>query len=185
LDDYCNEFAKLVSQQGIDSKKINWDAYRKSRNNEAERVVRSSYIIQNIGNIENIEVTDEEVNKEIMNLIKEHKIQQPFEVFRKKIADDGTLDEIRGQVRTYKTFNCILSFAKITEELLDKDAFNAFIEAERKQKSSGSNSKHEVKSTDHDNVDQLENEYHNNGNDPEKDNCCELKSDLNQNETVS
>ena len=56
LDDYCQEFAQHVSRQGMDPKKVNWQAYRQYRQNDAERAVRSGYLLQAIGNTESIEV---------------------------------------------------------------------------------------------------------------------------------
>lgn len=169
LDKYCHEFAKLVSQQGIDPKKISWEAYGNSRKNEAERIVRSSYILQDIGNTENIQATDEEVNEEIENFMKEHKVQKSFEAFRKTIEDNGTIDEIKGRVCTYKTLDRILSFATITEELLDKDAFAAFTKSERGQSFNDSESEQIAESAD----------------DLAKDDCHDSECDNNCDKTVS
>jgi len=178
LDEYCQEFAKLISKQGVDPKQINWEAYRKSRTEEAERIVRSSYILQDIGNIENIQVTNEEINEEIRNFIKDNKIQQPFEVFRKNIEDNGAIDEIKGRVRTYKTLERILSFANVTEELLNKDVFATMIESERNRDSNISKSDH-MESIECSNDEQLKKEK-NNDDDTLANNCChDLKCDHN------
>ncbi len=87
LNDYCQEFADLVARQGVDPKKVNWEAYRQSRTRDAERAVRSGYLLQAIGNAEDIQVSDEELDAEIRSFMEERKVQQPFEAFRKKLEE--------------------------------------------------------------------------------------------------
>jgi len=133
LDDYCNEFAHQISRQGVDPRKVNWSSYRQSRMNEAERAVRSGYLLQAIGNSEDIQVTEEEIDAEIRSLMEEHQVQQPFEPFKADLERRGATTELKGRVRTEKIFDKLLATAKVTEELLDKDAFQALQDLERKR----------------------------------------------------
>lgn len=133
LDDYCNEFAQTMARQGVEPRKINWSAYRQSRMNEAERAVRSGYLLQAIGNAEDIQVSGEEIDAEIRSLMAEHKVQQPFEPFRADLERRGATTEIKGRLRTDKIFEMILKHAAVTEEILDKEAFRALVELERKR----------------------------------------------------
>lgn len=133
LDDYCNEFAQTMARQGVEPRKINWSAYRQSRLNEAERAVRSGYLLQAIGNTEDLQVSDEEIDAEIRSLMAEHKVQQPFEPFKADLERRGATTEIKGRLRTDKIFELILKHAVITEEILDKEAFRALVELERKR----------------------------------------------------
>ena len=133
LNDYCQEFAEMVARQGIDPKKVNWEAYRQSRTAEAERAVRSGYLLQAIGNAEDIQVSDAELEAEIRSFMAERKVQQPFEAFRKKLEESGGANEIKGRVRTEKIFSTILSHATVTELLLDREAYTAVKEQERKR----------------------------------------------------
>lgn len=133
LDDYCNEFAHHVSRQGVDPRKVNWSSYRQSRMSEAERAVRSGYLLQAIGNTEDIQVSDQELDEEIKSFMEERKVNQPFEAFKKKLEESGASNEIKGRVRTDKIFSTIMSHATVTEELLDKAAYAALKEQERKR----------------------------------------------------
>jgi trigger factor len=133
LNDYCQEFAEMVARQGVDPKKVNWEAYRQSRTRDAERAVRSGYLLQAIGNLEDIQVSDEEVDAEIKSFMEERKVQQPFEAFKKQLDQGGATNEIKGRVRTDKIFNHILGLATVTEELLDREAFAALVELERRR----------------------------------------------------
>ena len=133
LDDYCQEFAEMAARQGVQAKQINWAAYRQSRLKDAERAVRSGYLLQTIGNAENIEVTDEEIDAEIRAIMDEHKVPQPFEAFKASLEKRGSTTEIRGRVRTDKIFEMIVAAATVTEQLLDKEAFAAQVELERRR----------------------------------------------------
>lgn len=133
LDDYCQEFAQHVARQGMDPKKVNWQAYRQYRLGDAERAVRSGYLLQAIGNAESIEVPEEDIDAEIRNFMAENQVQQPFEAFKAELERRGNATEIKGRLRTDRIFTHLLSFAKITEEQLDKAAFEALVELERKR----------------------------------------------------
>jgi trigger factor len=135
LNDYCQEFAEMVARQGVDPRKINWEAYRQSRLREAERAVRSGYLLQAIGNAEDIQVSDEEMDAEVKSFMEEHKVNQPFEAFKKQLEERGAINEIKGRVRTDKIFSKILAEATVTEEMLDENAYKALVELERRRES--------------------------------------------------
>jgi len=133
LDDYCQEFAQHVARQGMDPKKVNWQAYRQYRMNDAERAVRSGYLLQAIGNTEAIEVPEADIDTEIRNFMAENQVQQPFEAFKAELERRGNTTEIKGRLRTDRIFTHLLATANVTEELLDKAAFEALVELERKR----------------------------------------------------
>lgn len=133
LDDYCNEFANHVHRQGIDPNKVNWGSYRQMRLNEAERAVRSGYLLQAIGNTEDIQVSDEEVDQEIRNLMEEHNVPQTFEAFKAEMVRRGAATEIKGRIRTEKIFQKLMESADVQEELLDREAFENLVELERRR----------------------------------------------------
>ncbi|WP_306590058.1 trigger factor [Geothrix sp. 21YS21S-4] len=133
LDDYCQEFAQQVSRQGMDPKRVNWQAYRQHRLNDAERAVRSGYLLQAIGNAENIEVPEEDIDAEIRTFMAENQVQQPFEAFKAELERRGNATEIKGRLRTDRIFDHLLTTAQVSEELLDKAAFEALVELERRR----------------------------------------------------
>lgn len=133
LDDYCQEFAQHVARQGMDPKKVNWQAYRQYRLNDAERAVRSGYLLQAIGNAESIEVPEADIDAEIRTFMAENQIQQPFDAFKAELERRGSATEIKGRLRTDRIFDHLLTTAKVAEELLDKAAFEALVELERKR----------------------------------------------------
>ncbi|HJV23647.1 MAG TPA: trigger factor [Holophagaceae bacterium] len=133
LDDYCQEFARTVQQQGVDPRRVNWQAYRQHRLRDAERAVRSGYLLQAIGNAEDIQVTDEEIDADVRAFMDENKDQEPFTAFKANLEQRGATTEIKGRIRTDKIFERLLSSATVTEELLDKEAFLKVVELERKR----------------------------------------------------
>ena len=133
LDDYCQEFAQHVARQGMDPKKVNWQAYRQYRMNDAERAVRSGYLLQAIGNTEAIEVPEADIDTEIRNFMAENQVQQPFDAFKAELEKRGNTTEIKGRLRTDRIFTHLLGTAKVKEEQLDKEAFEALVELERKR----------------------------------------------------
>jgi len=112
---------------------VNWSSYRQSRMSEAERAVRSGYLLQAIGNTEDIQVADEEIDVEIRRLMEEHQVQQSFEPFKADLERRGATTELKGRVRTEKIFDKLLAAATVVEELLNKEAFEALTELERKR----------------------------------------------------
>jgi trigger factor len=133
LDDFCQEFANSVARQGVDPKKVNWSAYRQSRMRDAEKAVRSGYLLQAIGNAEQIEVSDDEMDADIRKFMEEHQIQKPFKTIKEDLEKRGALNEFKGRIRTDKIFEHLFTFATITEQILDKAAFAALLEMEHKR----------------------------------------------------
>jgi len=133
LDDFCQEFANMVARQGMDPKKVNWGAYRQSRMRDAEKAVRSGYLLQAIGNAEDIQVSDEEMDTDIRKFMEEHKIQRTFQSVKEDLEKRGALNEFKGRIRTDKIFEQLFTFSQVTEQVLDKAAFAALLEAERKR----------------------------------------------------
>lgn len=133
LDDYSQEFANLISRQGVDPRRVNWNAYRQTRLRDAERAVRSGYLLQTIGNAEDIQVSDDEIDADIKTYMEENKVQQPFAAFKSELEGRGATTEIKGRIRTDKIFDALIATATITEELLDKKAFEELVELERKR----------------------------------------------------
>ncbi len=133
LDDYCQEFAQHVGRQGMDPKKVNWQAYRQYRLNDAERAVRSGYLLQAIGNAEAIEVPEADIDNEIRAFMAEKQVEQPFEAFKAELERRGSATEIKGRLRTDRIFDHLLASAKVSDEVLDKAAYEALMELERKR----------------------------------------------------
>jgi trigger factor len=133
LDDYCREFLEAMSIRGINHRQINWRAYRQRRLVDAERAVRSGYLLQALGNAEDIQVSDEEIDQEIRDWMEEAKSTESFDSVKASLEKRGATTEIRGRVRTSKIFDLLLESATITEESLDREAYDNLLEVERRR----------------------------------------------------
>lgn len=133
LDDYCQEFAQEAARQNMDPRRINWAAYRQHRLRDAERAVRSGYLLQTLGNAEDIQVSEEEIDQDIRGYMEENKIQTPFPQFKADLERRGTTTEIKGRIRTDKIFERLLATATVAEEVLGKEDFLKLVELERKR----------------------------------------------------
>jgi trigger factor len=133
LDDYCREFMDTLARRGIRYRQVNWAAYRRHRLVDAERAVRTGYLLQALGNAEDIQVSDEEVDQEIRNLAERAKLTESFETVKASIQNRGALAEIRGRVRTDKIFDMLLKSASITTEMLDQKAYDELLEMEHRR----------------------------------------------------
>jgi hypothetical protein len=100
---------------------------------DAERAVRTGYLLQALGNAEDIQVSDEEVDQEIRKWVEQSKTKETFESVKASIEKSGGTAEIRGRVRTDKIFDMLLKSATVTEELLDKKAYEELLELERRR----------------------------------------------------
>ncbi|MCL1894418.1 MAG: trigger factor [Holophagaceae bacterium] len=133
IDDYCREFVELAARRGINHKQINWGAYRRHRLVDAERAVRSGYLLQALGNAEDIQVSEEEIDTEIRKWMEATNSPDTFETVKASLDKRGATTEIRGRIRTDKIFDLLLKTATISEELLDKAAYLDLLEMERRR----------------------------------------------------
>lgn len=133
LDDYCREFSQQFAEQGMDPRRINWQAYREHRRKEAERSVKCGYLLKQLGDAEKIEVPESAVDADIEKFMKENRIQLTLKQVKNELENRGALGEIKGRLRTELIFKRLLELSTVQETLLDKKGYDALLESERKQ----------------------------------------------------
>ena len=133
LDDYCRELADKLAQMGLAGRGINWQAYRQRRLNDAQRAVRSGYLLQALGNADDIQVRDEEVDNEIRKWMEASGATDTFDAVKADFDKHGATMEIRGRLRTEKIFDSVLKRVTVTEETLDGKAYDELLEMERRR----------------------------------------------------
>jgi trigger factor len=65
--------------------------------------VKSSLLLDRIADLEKIQVSDDELNREIESLARQSK--QTQEAVRARLTEDGGLDRIRMRIRSEKTLD--------------------------------------------------------------------------------
>ena len=95
---------RALAAQGMkmeDLKKMDLPRLRAGQRDQAAQDVKSSLLLERVADLEKIEVSDEEVNRELEALAKQSK--QTSEAVRARLTEDGGLDRIRNRIRSEKT----------------------------------------------------------------------------------
>jgi trigger factor len=95
---------RALAAQGMkmeDLKKMDLPRLRAGQREQAVQDVKSSLLLERVADLEKIQVSDEEVNRELEALAKQSK--QTSEAVRARLTEDGGLDRIRIRIRSEKT----------------------------------------------------------------------------------
>jgi len=97
---------RALAAQGMrqeDLKKMDLNRLRAGQREQAVQEVKASLLLDKIAEEEHIEVSDEEINREIEALA--HQSKQTPEAIRARLTRDGALDRIRLRIRSEKTLD--------------------------------------------------------------------------------
>jgi trigger factor len=97
---------RALAAQGMkmeDLKKMDLPRLRAGQREQAIGDVKSSLLLERVADLEKIDVSDEELNREIEALAKQSK--QTSEAVRARLTEDGGLDRIRIRIRSEKTLD--------------------------------------------------------------------------------
>jgi trigger factor len=113
VDRRLEEFVRRLADQGIDPMKteIDWQEFRARQRSAAEETVRSTLVLDAIGDREHVEATDEDVEKEIGRYA-ERAGRTPAAV-RARLEKEGALERIRAGIRREKTMALLLEKANV------------------------------------------------------------------------
>jgi len=95
---------RALAQQGMkaeDMRKLDFTRLRAAQRDEAEREVRASLVIDKIAEAENVTVSDEDVDRELLMLSMQ--TREPFDTLRDRLQKDGGLARLREELRREKT----------------------------------------------------------------------------------
>ena len=98
---------RALAQQGMkeeDMKRMDFGRLRVGQREAAIREVKSTLLLDKIAEVENIDISDQELVQEINALAAQMKTTP--EALRKELEDDG-LDRLRGRMRTNKTLESL------------------------------------------------------------------------------
>jgi trigger factor len=97
---------RALAAQGMrteDMRKMDFDRLRAGQRDQALHDVKASLLLSRIADAEDIQVSDEEIEKEVVALAAQS--NQPVEAIRARLTRDGALDRIRGRIRNDKTLD--------------------------------------------------------------------------------
>jgi trigger factor len=99
---------RALAQQGMkpdDMRKLDFGRLRAAQRSEAEREVRASLIVDRIAEAENVEVTDAELDNEVLMLSLQSR--EPYDTLRDRLNRDGGMNRLREELRREKTGNVL------------------------------------------------------------------------------
>lgn len=116
IDSRMKTLFRQMAGQGMDPRmlKIDWEGVREGQRERAENEVRGTFILDKIAESENIEVSEEELTKEIHEFAQT--LGQTDEVLRARLTKENSLDSIREQVRHRKALDLVIASAEIRTE---------------------------------------------------------------------
>jgi len=149
-----NNFAQDMAGRGVDLNKVDKDfvqmAYTQMQG-QAERDVRGAILLEKVAELENVEISVEEVGEEIARMAQYYRTT-PEEIRNSLSQQQNGEANIANSLRTRKAVQALVDYAKITdgewieenqpaEEMEDKDAEKP----KKEKKSKAENKKTEVK----------------------------------------
>ena len=95
---------RALAQQGMSSeemRRLDFGRLREAQRDQALNEVKASMILDKIGETEQVAVSDEDMDRELLMLSLQSR--EPLEALRERLSKDGGLDRIREQMRREKT----------------------------------------------------------------------------------
>jgi trigger factor len=99
---------RALAAQGMrseDLKRMDMGRLREGQRQAARREVQASLLLDKIADLETVEVSNEELDKEIASLAQQ--MQQAAEAVRKRLEENGSLSRIRARIRNDKTLEML------------------------------------------------------------------------------
>ncbi len=95
---------RALAQQGMkaeDMRKLDFGRLRAAQRDEAEREVRASLVVDRIAEAEKVEVSDAELDNEILML--SIQTREPYDALKDRLKQDGGMNRLREEMRREKT----------------------------------------------------------------------------------
>ncbi len=132
-----NNFARDMSERGVDLNKVDKDfvqmAYTQMQV-QAERDVRGAMLLEKVAELENVEISVEELNEEIERMAQYYRTTAE-EIRNSLSQQQGGEANIANSLRTRKAIQALVDHAKITDgEWIDENQTAAEAEEDEKAK---------------------------------------------------
>ncbi|HEU4636462.1 MAG TPA: trigger factor [Edaphobacter sp.] len=104
IDARLDRGLRALAQQGMapeEMRRLNFGQLRAAQRDQALNEVKASMILDKIGEAEQIAVSDEDLDRELLMLSLQSR--EPLEELRQRLEKDGSLERIREQMRREKT----------------------------------------------------------------------------------
>jgi trigger factor len=118
IDDLVRDFEMRIQYQGLDLNKyleimgMDYNTFRGQFSKRAEDEVKTQLVLEKISQVENIEVTDEDVDNEIKTMAENYK--QNAEEFKKHLSEDD-IEYIKESNKMKKAIDFLVENTKFVE----------------------------------------------------------------------
>jgi trigger factor len=130
-----NNFAEDLQSRGVNLKTVQDDfvqmAYHQMRT-QAERDVRGAMLLEKVAEKEKVEVTQDEIDDELGKMAEYYRTTA--DEIRKTFEKQGSLDNIKNNLRTRKAIEALISKAKVTDGPWVDEHAEPAVEAEKTEK---------------------------------------------------
>jgi trigger factor len=105
-----------VAAQGIDPRdvQIDWRELREEMRGDAEREVRGNLVLKRIAEVENIEVSEEEIDESVREVA--HEVQETPAALKTRLTREDGLAKLKSSRLSQKVLDFIYNNAKITNQ---------------------------------------------------------------------
>ncbi len=113
MDTRLERMARSLAAQGVDPRAVNvdWVSLRRRQRDSAVNDVKAELLLDRIATAENIDATDEDVEKEIAKL--SERSGESATALRARLTKQGALDRIKSKLRSEKTIDWLYRTARI------------------------------------------------------------------------
>jgi trigger factor len=113
MDTRLDRAVRSLAAQGVDPRAVNvdWVAMRRRQHDRAIADVKAELLLDRIASAENIEVTDEDLDKELTALAE--RSGESATSLRARLTKQDALDRIKSKLRSDKTLNLLYRTARI------------------------------------------------------------------------
>ena len=97
---------RALAQQGMraeDMKKMNFERLRAGQKDAAVREVKASLLLDKIAELENLDATDDDIEKELE--IAAEQSQQTVDALRSRLTKDGSIERLKDRIRNEKALD--------------------------------------------------------------------------------
>jgi len=103
---------RSMAEQGVDVKnlKLDWNKVKSAQQEKAVREVKASMLLSKVADREAIQVTSDELDKEVERFAKQQR--EPFAAVKLRFEKDGTLARIASHIQTEKTLSFLFEHAR-------------------------------------------------------------------------
>jgi trigger factor len=119
LDSRMRSLSRNLVRGGVNPSRVNidWEALRESHRQSAEQQVRAAFILSRIAEAENIEVSDEEFDRELERMAEG--AGTSLTALKARLTKENALDTIKEQVRNHKALDFVIASANLRVEEIE------------------------------------------------------------------